>query len=1541
MLHDHTGYRSHTTNLPKGLVGTKCTTQIRIAGKKCTCLLDTGSQVTTIPKSYYDQHLSKQPIHSLNNLLNVEGANGQAVPYLGYVEVTITFPKDFVGEDMEVPTLALIVPDFPSQCNVLVGMNTLDVLYKSYSKMQNVQHIPPKLGYRDVLKILQIRQHQFTEGNIGLARLPGKDPKVIPAGQSLVICASVTVKDLHTDKWAILEHPISPLPGGLIVKACMVTVGNKQHSHLPVVITNTADHDVAIPPRCIIAQLNAVQSVLPKETPPIASSDAGSKAASPGFSFSNSPISPEWKGRLTQKLQNMRDVFSQHRLDFGCTNKVKHRINLTDETPFKHRCRPIHPEDREGVQKHLQELLDTGVIRESESPFSSPIVVVRKKNGDIRLCIDYCKLNLRTVKDAYALPNLEDTFMALTGSKWFSVLDLKSGYYQIEVEEADKPKTAFVCPFGFYEFNRMPQGITNAPSTFQRIMEKCMAGLNLREVLVFLDDIIVFSKTLEEHEERLLRVLNRLRDYGLKLAPEKCVFAQTSVKYLGHVVSHEGVKTDPDKIAAVKTWPVPTNLKELKSFLGFIGYYRRFIKDFSRKIKPLNELTSGYPPTRKGLQVKHSGPYHNPREAFGSRWTIACQQAFELIIRDLTSAPVLAFANPQLPYIIHTDASTTGLGAALYQEQDGCQRVVAYASRGLSRSESRYPAHKLEFLALKWAVTEKFHDYLYGSSFTVVTDSNPLTYVLSTARLDATSYRWLASLSTYDFKLMYRSGKQNNDADGLSRRPHGELSDDLTSQKERERIQKFSESHLCDEEVTADVVRAICDSRLIQMSAPASGVDTAFVGSLTMDIDAIPDSFVDEDQCGGLPVISHLSNSDLEELQTADPCIREVVRQMKTGEKTSRSVREAIPKLPLLLRELDRLVLKDEVLYRKRTTGSQITYQLVLPEQLQSDVLKSLHDDFGHMGIDRTLDLVRRRFYWPRMAVDVEHKVKTCGRCVRRKALPEKAAPLVNITTSRPLQLVCMDFLSVEPDQSNTKDVLVITDHFTKYALAIPTPNQTAKTVAKSLWEHFISHYGYPERLHSDQGPDFESRLIKELCEIAGIQKIRTTPYHPRGNPVERFNRTLLSMLGTLENKSKSRWREFVKPLVHAYNCTKNDTTGFSPYELMFGREPRLPVDLAFGLPLRDKDHTSHSQYVQNLKSNLEESFRIAAEHSKKMAGQNKTRFDRHVTVSQLREGDRVLVRNLRVRGKHKLADKWEQTIYIVVSQAGDLPVYTVCPENQSGPVRTLHRDLLLPCSLPPEEDEQVESVPVRVRRTRRSRKDVNSVEEEGMSSDAEDDVPYFFRPNHFEIEPVKGKESCPEQTDQRNMEPNSSTAQPDTFNQTGEEEPQRNESDSPVNTPAPESDLPCTAEEFLGETNSPFSSEVKPVEERTSEDMPSQNILPEDRNPELTSVPEEGMRETQETQEQFISTDTAPDQTCEQEEPTLRRSSRHREPPRMLTYPEFGNPLVTIVRSLFQGLSTAIVESLPNLANLEHLSAITTQPLSMQRDLHIQRGRV
>lgn len=762
------------------------------------------------------------------------------------------FPQALLGVPIEVPTLALVVPNVRSnlQSFVLIGTNTMDVLYDKYSDDGSTDYQPAHYGYQAVIKVLELQRRQANY-NYGMVKLQGKNPEVILAGKTVVIEGIAVAKNFQGETTVIVEHsPSSSLPGGLIVQSCLVDLPNQRLFELPVILSNVSEHDVVLSAGCKIVDISSYQRVLSLQH--CASESAKGEPppkSSVHFNFGDSPIPLEWKEHIVQQLHSMPEVFAQHDLDFGRTDKVAHRIKLSDETSFKLRPRPIHPADVAAVRKHLQELLDTGVIREPESPFSSPIVVVRKKNGAVRLCINYRELNLQTIKDAYALPKLEDTFSALSGAQWLS------GYYQIEVEESDKPKTAFVCPLGFFEFNRMPQGVTNAPSTFQRLMEKCMGDMHLREVLAFLDDLIIFSETLEEHETRLMKVLGRLKAFGLKLSPEKCSFFQTSVKYLGHV-SRNGVETDPENISSLKTWPVPQNLRELRSFLGFAGYYRRFVRGYSNIVKPLHGLTSGYPPPHKKSSLKQSTDqtYHNLKESVGGRWTPACQRAFEQVVEALTTAPVLGFADLQKPYVLHTDASTSGLGAALYQEQGGQLHVIAYASRGLSRSESRYPAHKLEFLALKWSVAEKFCDYLFGNRFTVVTDSNPLTYILTTAKLDATSYRWLATLSTFSFKLVYRPGKQNSDADGLSRRPHGELSDDSKSQKERERICQFTRDHLSDpndvDAVDQAVIQAICERHLVYSNNLDVNTCVTLVETLTTSTKAIPDSYGKEDQCG-------------------------------------------------------------------------------------------------------------------------------------------------------------------------------------------------------------------------------------------------------------------------------------------------------------------------------------------------------------------------------------------------------------------------------------------------------------------------------------------------------------------------------------------------------------------------------------------------------------------------------------------------------------------------------------------------------------------
>ncbi len=993
----------------KQLIGEKCTAVVQVFGKDCNCLLDTGSQVTTVAQSFYNNYLLDQPIQPINQLLAVEGANGQLVPYLGYIEVSIKFPKEFIYSEPEIYTLALVVPDVSSSSEVplLIGTNTLDAINEQCSNQSNMQSSSTLYGYNQVWRVLNKRRKQVASGKLGPVKLKGRTNEVRPAGQKTIVEGYMVQSALvGSETWALLEQPSeSVLPGGVFVDNCLITLPRSSPFKVPVSLRNETDHEIILPNNCIVAELiiplKLIDNPCMREEKQAAAncSSQQERTSDPKlqFDFGQSPLSADWREHIVQKLNSFSDVFSQHDLDFGHATKIKHHIKLKDETPFKQRARPIHPRDFEAVKKHLRTLVDAGIIRESESSFASPIIVVRKKNRDVCLCVDYRKLNVQTIRDAYALPNLEESFSALAGSQWFSVMDLKSGYYQVEMEEEDKPKTAFTCPLGFWEFNRMPQGITNAPSTFQRLMERCMGDIHLKEVLVFLDDLIVYSDSLEEHESRLISVLGHLREYGLKLSLDKCKLFQTEVRYLGHIVSREGVKTDPEKIRALKTWPRPQNLKELKSFLGFSGYYRRFIKDYSKIVKPLTNLTAGYPPQRKGSKVATKGQYLNTKEPFAERWSRECHEAFKTIINKLTSAPILGFADSELPYTLHTDASTTGLGAALYQEQDGQTRVIAYASRGLSRSESRYPAHKLEFLALKWAIVDKFHDYLYGSQFTVVTDNNPLTYLLTTAKLDAASYRWLAALSTFTFNIKYRAGKHNMDADGLSRRPQGVLEDDGVSESESQQIQQFT-SHLLTSsrplrEIARETVEATCHKHYYINQNCEQNSYLGYVESLTMQSSAVPASFEEQDIECGVSLLQKYSQVDLKKLQREDPIISQVIELLESEERLHTSLKGNRPDLQLMLQEWDRFRLKNELLYRTRMSDGLTIFQLVLPEVVRPLVLQKLHDDMGHLGIERTLDLVRSRFYWARISLEVERKIKTCGRCVRRKTQPTYAPP--------------------------------------------------------------------------------------------------------------------------------------------------------------------------------------------------------------------------------------------------------------------------------------------------------------------------------------------------------------------------------------------------------------------------------------------------------------------------------------------------------------------------------------------------------------------
>ena len=437
------------------------------------------------------------------------------------------------------------------------------------------------------------------------------------------------------------------------------------------------------------------------------------------------------------------------------------------------------------------------------------------------------------------------------------------------------------------------------------------------------------------------------------------------------------------------------------------------------------------------------------------------------------------------------------------------------------------------------------------------TNNNLLTYILTTAKLDAASHCWVASLASYNFRLHYRAGKANINADALSRVSWPKCMPDSSGTSLK---------------VNAADIRAIQEAVLDQPACPIE----AYSCNLHV-IGVIQDSLQ----------VAQMTLDDWRQAQEVDPVLGIITKRLREGTLDQDWCRKTdSPKLSQYKRERNSLVVQKGILYRQARPREldETLLQLVLPTAYREVSLKGCHDEVGHLGLECMLDLMHDRFFWPCMAVQAKEHIGKCCPCLAFKARQPKA-PLKSIMATHPLELVHLDFLCLEPGKGQEENVLVITDHFTRYTQAYVTRTQMAQTMAKTLWDKFIVHYGLPEKILTDQGHNFESRLVADLCELMGVQKIWTSPYHLQTNgQCERFNSTLINMLGTSPKEKKSEWKNHVGTLVHAYNCTCNSATGFSPYYLMFGRQPCLLVDVALGLAPHTITEPNTTKFVQKLR---------------------------------------------------------------------------------------------------------------------------------------------------------------------------------------------------------------------------------------------------------------------------------------------------------------------------------------------------------------------
>ena len=1253
------------------LVGERNESEIVVEGIKTTALIDSGAQLSQITLKF--AKALGLPIQSLKERFTLEAAGGNTVEYYGYVAAQVQIPE---VENFDEPCLLLVTKDtrYGEECPIIVGTLHIDLILSCATNEElNALSRSWKRGGLGSMVINKMAQKSGEldkiEGEIKLLK------QIILAPGETKQVDGYSNHPLNSKRVNVIVEPLETPEGKYIVRVYTWTRGNSRR--VQILLRNVSSGKVTLKKGARVARLSPANKIPPMLAPKreVIEIDPNTEKCPPEcvkvktvlnctlegpkhplldetceltreqridklFSKLDLTGCDEWTEKQKADAKNLiteyHHLFALEDKELGKTSLIKHKIRLDNPVPFKERHRRIPPHQYEEVRKHLQEMLEMGAIRRSHSPWASPVVLVRKKTGELRFCIDLRKLNNRTIKDAHALPRIEDSLDSLNGAQIFTSLDLKSGYWQVELDEESIPLTAFtVGPLGFYECCRMPFGLCNAPATFQRLMESCLGDLHLQWCIIYLDDIIVFSKTPEEHIERLRGVFEKLSSAGLKLKPSKCEFFKAEINYLGHVVSKEGIRTDDKKIQEILKWPIPTTVTEVRSFLGFTNYYRKFIYKYAQVAKPINALIAGENAKFKKRKV---------------HWTEECQEAFDKLKEICSSTPILAYADYTKPFKLHTDASEKGLGAVLYQTQeDGSDRVIAFASRSLSKTERNYDAHRLEFLALKWAVTERFHEYLYGGVFEVFTDNNPLTYVLTTAKLDAAGQRWVAALANYNFSIKYRSGKANVDADSLSRIPW-----------QMEEIQQFV-------------------LPVIQMNLMVGETRS----DMTFDIPPIEPI---ELQALNVSYEFKLSRKDWSFEQGADDVIGEVLKLLVSG-RSYQIKKEDNRDFKILWKMRKQLVLEDGLLYRKfySTRLGENIFQFVMPSKFRKKALSICHDDYGHLGVDRVTFLLQERYFWPKMVQDVKAYIRNCDRCIRFKQ-PEEKAKLHPIEATYPFELIHMDFVKIGGGDSG-RNVLVITDHFTRFATGFVTRSVSAKTVARLFVNRYCPFYTWPAKILTDRGGCFESKLFKRILLLTKIKKLRTTSYRPSTNgQCERFNLTLLRMIGTMPEDCKHRWVDWVPTLIHAYNCTVSNVTGYSPFYLVFGRLPQLPIDIEFDVAVENKA-VSYSKFVKSLEKRL----RTAHETAQKMIDKENTKqkkfYDKTYKCAELKINDLVLIRVKAFSVDHKIADRWERPVYRVVSQIKDKPAYVV-QNTETQKCKTVHRNYIFPLRLRKDDED-------------------------------------------------------------------------------------------------------------------------------------------------------------------------------------------------------------------------------------------------------------
>jgi hypothetical protein len=952
-------------------------------------------------------------------------------------------------------------------------------------------------------------------------------------------------------------------------------------------------------------------------------------------------------------INSIKNICKEHSSIFALkddklstNNFYEQKIRLEDGTPVFTKNYRIPHNQKKIINSQVQEMLQNDIVEDSVSPFNSPLLLVPKKGSadqaEWRLVIDFRKLNKKVIGDKFPLPRIEEILDQLGRAKYFSILDLKAGYHQIPISKESRECTAFSSDLGHFQFKRLPFGLKVSGNSFQRMMAIAMAGLTPESAFLYVDDLVVFGCSQQHHNSNLIKVFERLENYNLKLNPKKCQFMQSSVTYLGHFISSEGIRPDPSKFSAVKNYPKPENADDTRRFIAFCNYYRRFVPDFAELAHPLNLLL------KKNTVFK---------------WTEKCQAAFETLKNSLITPPILQFPNFEQEFHLTTDASNVACGAVLSQVKEGKDLPIAFASKSFSKGEKNKSTILKELTAIHWAVNH-FKPYLYGKKFTIYTDHKPLIFLYSMKNPSSKLTRMRWDLEEFNYIVKYIPGSSNCGADALSRiELDSEKLKELKIMYMKTRSKSLAENKKQEQNLTNE------NSAETNLKV--------FEDLYTKRIKGYPELKFEKNESNklkkgsGKEIIINIKEFTRFN-RLSDSALEQMIKQLEIKVSNLNVVRLALTSKIFEYVSIEKF--KDMANKNLEKLSIVLYYepQEIVEKEKINEILDSYHNSplGGHVGVTRMLKSLQKKYRWVNMKKSIQEFVKNCKKCKlnkHTKIIKEKMT--ITTTPNKTFEVIQMDTIGpFTKTTAGNRYALTIQDELSKYIKILPIPNKEAKTLAKVFVEGFILTFGTVKHIKTDQGTEYMNQIFQEICELLRIDRINAVAYHPETmGSVEKNHKCLNEYIRAFVNENRDDWDHWTKYYEFCYNTTPSVAHDYAPFELIFGKLPFLPTDLVDSKidPIYNIEN-----YAKEMKFRLQEASKRAKKFIIEAKEKSKIYFDKTTNESNFEINDEVILES---ENRRKL-DPIYKGPFIVIQV--DKP-NSVIKCKTSGKIQTVHNNRL------------------------------------------------------------------------------------------------------------------------------------------------------------------------------------------------------------------------------------------------------------------------